>query len=106
MKTANYIYTILNINQIVLWSWGFEKPQALPNDEGLVFHVNGYKHNGFVKVVYHEGKDLFVVILLDNDKTELQRINDVFFDGLVDVIDEAVERTTDYEERIKRVFNN
>ena len=106
MKTANYIYTILNSNQIVLWSWGFEKPQALPNDEGLIFHVNGYKHNGFVKVVYHEDKDLFVVILLDNDKTELQRINNVYFDGLIDVIDEAVERTTDYEDRIRRIFSN
>jgi hypothetical protein len=96
MRMANYIYTILKSNRIVLWSWGFEKPQALLDDEGLIFHVNGFKHNGFVKVVYHEGKDLFVVILLDIDKKELQRIDDIFFDSLIDVIDESVERTTDY----------
>ena len=106
MKTASYIYTILNSDQVVLWSWGFEKPQALPNDEGLIFHVNGFKHNGFVKVLYHEGKDLFVVILLDNKYTELHRFDDVFFDSLVDVIDVAIERTNDYEDRIKRFYNN
>jgi len=59
-----------------------------------------------VKVIYNEGKDLFVVILLDNEHTELQRMENVFFDMLVDVIDEAVERTTDYDERVKSFYNN
>lgn len=91
---------------MVIWSWGFHNPKALPNDEGLIFRVNGFKHQGFVKVIYNEGKDLFVVILLDNEHNELQLINDVYFDCLVDVIDEAVERTTDYEQRVKRFYNN
>lgn len=87
---------------MTIWSWGFSKPKALPNDKGLIFRVNGFKHTGFVKVVYCEGKDLFIVILLDDNKNELQRIDDVYFDGLVDVIDEAVERTSNYGERIKK----
>ncbi len=89
-----------------MWSWGFHNPVALPNDEGLIFRVNGFKHKGFVKVVYNEGKDLFVVILLDNQNNESQRLEDVYFDMLVNVIDEAVERTIYYDERVKQFYNN
>jgi len=102
----HYIYQILTSKRMIIWSWRFQNPKSLPNDEGLIFHVNGFKHNGFVKVIYNEGKDLFVVILLDNEHTELQRMENVFFDMLVDVIDEAVERTTDYDERVKQFYNN
>lgn len=95
METAKYILSILKSNQMVMWSWGFNNPIALKDDAGLIFRVSGYKHEGFVKVVYDEGKDLFVVILLNSQHHELQRIGDVYFDSLVDVIDEAVERTSD-----------
>jgi len=88
-----------------MWSWGFSNPKALPNNEGLIFRVNGFKHKGLVKVVYDEGMDLFVVILLDNKNNELQQIEGVYFDCLVDVIDEAVERTSDYAERVKKEYN-
>ena len=98
MTIASYIQSILNSNQIIIWSWGIEKPKALSNNEGLIFHVNGFKHNGFVKVVYNEGKDLFVVILLDNEHIELKRLEDIYFDTLIDVIDEAVELTPDYDD--------
>lgn len=87
-----------------MWSWGFSYPKALPNNEGLIFNVNGFKHKGCVKVVYNEGMDLFAVILLDKQNNELQRIEDVYFDQLVDVIDEAVERTSDYANRIKNEY--
>jgi hypothetical protein len=106
MKMANYIYSIITSRKMVMWSWGFHNPVALPNDEGLIFRVNGFKHQGFVKVIYNEGKDLFMVILLDNQNNESQRLEDVYFDMLVDVIDEAVERTTDYDERVKSFYNN
>ncbi len=89
---------------MVVWSWGFSKPQALPNNEGLIFIVNGFKHKGFVKVVYNEGNDVFVVILLDSQNNELNRIEDVYLDSLVSVVDEAVEHTSDYEERIKNAY--
>ena len=105
MDTANYILTILRSNQMVMWSWGFNHPMELTDNDGLLFYVNGYKHKGYVKVVYDEGKDLFVVILIDRRLRELKRIEDVYFDTLIDVIDEAVERTEDYETRVKRDFN-
>lgn len=100
METAKYIFLILRSNQMVMWSWGFSNPIPLTNNEGLIFSVDGYKHKGFVKVIYDEGKDLFIVILLDILNNELLRIDNVYFDSLVDVIDEAVERTSDYEVRV------
>lgn len=104
MDLANYIFSILKNNRMIMWSWGFSNPKSLPNNEGLIFHVNGFKHKGFVKVVYIEGMDLFEVILLDSQNNELQRIEGVYFDCLLDVIDEAVEHTTDYAERVKNEY--
>ena len=103
---ANYIFSILKSNRMVMWSWGFSNPMAIANNDGLIFKVNGFKHKGFVKVLYNEGKDLFEVILLDNRKMESHRIDDVYIDSLVDVIDGAVERTSDYAERVKNEYNN
>ena len=89
---------------MIMWSWGFSNPMAIANDEGLIFRVNGFKHKGYVKVLYNEGKDLFVIILLDNRKIESHRIGDVYIDSLVNVIDEAVEHTSDYSERVKTEY--
>ena len=104
MDMANYIFSILRTSRIVMWSWGFNAPKALANNEGLIFKVNGFKHKGFVKVLYNEGKDLFEVILLDDRKIESHRIEDVYIDSLVNVIDEAVEHTSDYSERVKTEY--
>lgn len=105
MDLANYIFSILKSSRIIMWSWGFSNPKALPNNGGLVFRVNGFKHKGLVKVVYNEGMDLFAVILMDKQNNELRQIEGVYFDCLVDVIDEAVERTTNYTERVKNEYN-
>ena len=87
-----------------MWSWGFSNPMSLPNNEGLIFKVTGFKHKGWVKVVYNDGIDLFAVILLDKQNNELQQIEGVYFDSLVDVIDEAIERTSDYAEKVKNEY--
>lgn len=104
MEMANYILSILKSNQIVIWSWGLTDPKALGNNEGLIFSVNGFKHKGKVKVTYNVGLDLFIVILLDNHNNELQRFEDVYFDCLVDIIDEAVEYSLDYAEKVKNLY--
>ena len=106
MEIEKYIYTILKRDQVIMWSWGFHNPQALPNNNGLIFRVEGFKHKGWVQVKYREGKDLFVVILLNNKYSELHRFEDVYFDELVDVIDNAVERTSDYDKRVREQYRN
>ena len=102
---AEYILSIFRAQLMVVFSWGFHCPTALPNDDGLAFKVNGFKHKGWVFVKYNEGKDLFDVELRDNSLNIVRSIEDVYFDQLVNVIDYAVERTDDYEKQVKRSYN-
>jgi len=101
MKIANYILAIIKSNRTAMYSWGFSKPTALLNNLGLRFMVNGFKHSGFVEVMYHRGKDLFYVLLLNENRREISRIEDVAFDCLVDTIDRAVAKTEDFLEKIR-----
>ena len=85
---------------MVVFSWGFHHPVALPNNKGLRFQVQGFKYQGGVEVIYHEGRDLFEVSL--NDGT---CIEDVYLDNLVEVIDGLVERCDRYQERVTKEYN-
>ena len=99
---AKYIMTILKAQLMVVWSWGFHKPIALEN--GLRFNVQGFKFRGIVEVVYNEGRDLFDVRFLKRNKV-VNTIEGVFFDSLVEVIDDFVEKTADYEQRVAAEYS-
>jgi hypothetical protein len=101
MKMAEYIMTILRTQLMVVWSWGFHKPVAIEN--GLQFKVQGYKFGGVVSVVYNEGRDLFDLSFIKSNKV-VNTIEGVYFDMLVDTIDEFVEKTSDYEQRVREQF--
>ena len=96
---ANYILRILRSQLMVMFSWGFNHPVALPNNEGLQFNVQGFKFKGIVEVVYNEGWDLFNVRFIKNGKV-IDMIEEIYLDGLVDAIDNYVEKTTDYNRRV------
>ena len=96
---AEYILQILKAQLGIVFSWGFHRPMRLPDDKGLKFLVNGFKYKGWVSVEYNEGTDLFDVTIGN------KQITDVYLENLVDVIDSAVERTYDYEQRVKRYYN-
>lgn len=102
---AKYILSILRMELMVVFSWGFHSPMALPDDGGLAFKVDGFKHRGWVFVKYNDGKDLFDVELRDNAMTIIRVIENVYFDQLVTVIDNAVEHTENYEEQVKELYN-
>lgn len=102
---VDYILSILRMELMVVFSWGFHRPTALPNDEGLAFKVDGFKHQGWVVVRYNQGKDLFDIELRGNDMTIISVIEDVYFDQLIAVIDNAVEHTENYEEQVKGFYN-
>ena len=97
---AEYILTILRSQLMVVFSWGFNSPTRLPEDRGLRFNVEGFKYTGAVEVIYIEGKDLFDVILTDNGT----KIEDVYLDNLVSVIDGLVERTDNYQQRVEEEY--
>lgn len=94
--------TILKTQLMVVWSWGFHQPVAIEN--GLQFKVQGFKFRGIVEVVYNEGRDLFDVRFLKANKV-VNTIEGVFFDMLVDVIDDYVEKTTDYDKRVAAEYS-
>ena len=102
MEMANYIMSILKTQLMVVWSWGFHQPVAIEN--GLQFKVQGYKFKGVVEVAYNEGRDLFDVRFLKRNKV-VNTIEGVFFDSLVEVIDDFVEKTADYEQRVAAEYS-
>lgn len=97
MEMAKYILSIFQTQLMVVYSWGFHKPMALEN--GLRFKVTGFRFRGIVDVVYNEGRDLFDVSFIQSNKV-VKSIDGVYFDMLVDVIDDVVERTPDYSEKV------
>ena len=87
---------------MIIFSWGFHNPVALENS--LRFNVQGFKFRGIVEVVYNEGQDLFDVSFIKANKV-VKSIDGVFFDMLVDVIDDVVERTQDYDKRVEAKYS-
>ena len=71
----------------------------------MKFHVQGFRHTGMVQVILDEGKDLFEIHLIPDSEGERKIIEDVYFDMLVSVVDELVEKTDDYEKRISDTYN-
>ena len=97
---AEYILQILRSQLMVVFSWGFHRPTALPDDRGLSFFVDGFKYKGEVQVIYNEGVDLFEVVLTNTG----ERVEDVYLDCLVNVIDGMVERCADYQSRVEAEY--
>ena len=66
--------------------------------DGLRFSVQGFKYKGDVVVLYDEGADVFEIKLLN--RTPEYVVSPVYFDELIDRIDEMVEQVVDYEARV------
>lgn len=101
MEMAKYIMSVLKSQLMVVWSWGFNSPMAVKN--GLCFKVQGFKFRGVVEVLYNEGSDLFDVSFIKAGKV-VKTIDGVFFDMLVETIDYYVEKTADYEKRVREEY--
>ena len=102
---AVYIMQILSTKPNVVMSWGVCKFKALQGDEGVMFHVQGFKFNGWVKCVYDLGADLFNIFYIDN-KGETQKVQKgIYFDELVDTIDREVEKVENYNQRVKELYS-
>ena len=88
----------------VVLSWGFSQFGILQGDTGITFHVQGYKFNGWVKIVYDEGRDLFNIIFLSNENVTVCERKGICIEDLVKTIDDYVEKTSDYSERINEQY--
>jgi hypothetical protein len=100
LEMARYIWSILKTQLTIITSWGIDPGSIKVVNLGIQFHVQGFKHTGYVKVALNEGKDLFEISLLSDDGECVKFLDEVYLDMLVDTIDQAVEKTEDYEERL------
>lgn len=99
---AKYILQIFKNQLMIVWSWGFNSPMTIEN--GIRFKVQGFKFKGWVEVVYNEGTDLFDISYVKG-KNVVKTVEGVFFDMLVDVIDNYVEKTSNYEKRVEKEYS-
>lgn len=104
LEMARYIWSILKTQLTIIMSWGIDLDSIKVVSPGIQFHVQGFKHTGYVKIVLDEGKDLFEISLLAENGEYVKTLDNVYLDMLVDTIDEAIEKTEDYEMRITELY--
>lgn len=97
---AKYIWHVLTLDPYVPMSWGIDEDSIEASEDSVEFKVNGFLHQGTVRITYLEGCDLFQVCLYDNDGAMIEQIDDVYFDTLTDTIDEKVEKCENYESAV------
>ena len=102
-EMAEYIYSILLSNKIVIWSWAFRNPTIIEN--GLKFKVSGFLFKGWVNIFYNGGSDLFDIKLITFNGVENKSMEGIYFDELIRVIDANVERVENYEEVVKKKYS-
>lgn len=101
---AKHILEILLYQPEIIMSWGVDsesiKTTFVENKPGLQFHVQGYKHTGYVQVALCESNESFEIVLLSDDDETVSITKEVLVEILVSTIDGLVEKTEDYENRI------
>ena len=103
-EIAGYILSIFRTNPFVVMSWGINPASITIVDVGVKFHVQGFLHTGYVQVQLNEGEDLFEVTLISEEGEILNKIEHIFVDNLICVIDDAVEKCENYQERISQEY--
>ncbi|MBQ2187594.1 MAG: hypothetical protein II401_03410 [Bacteroidales bacterium] len=102
---AEYIWKILKIQQMKVWSWGVDPDSVKTITCGTEFHVQGFLMTGTVRILYDEGMDLFnLEFQPDENMTEPEKVEGVYFDSLVDTIDSHVEYDANYQENIEKTY--
>ena len=104
-EIAGYILSIFRTNPFVVMSWGINPASITIVEVGVKFHVQGFIHTGYVQVVLNEGEDLFEVTLISEEGETLKTIEHIFVDNLISVIDDAVEKCENYQERISQEYS-
>lgn len=85
---------ILQHNKIIFYTWGVSKMMNLQN-KGLIIKVSGNHHKGWVLITLG-WEDLYKVFILSNKGDVLDKYDGIFFDDLVEVIDNRIEKISKY----------
>ena len=81
---------LITLGRVEVMSWGSHKWQG--GKDFLQFRVQGFKFHGKVKITYLTGQDLYKIEFIKNNVV-VETYNDIYFDGMVDLIDRYVEFT-------------
>ena len=100
IEIGKYILSILKTRIDIVSSWGLDPESLKPIKCGIQFHVQGFKHTGLVRITLNEGADLFEVTLLSDSGEVVKTMDSVFLDTLISTVDEAVEKTDDYDKTL------
>ena len=104
---AEYIWKLLKLQQIVIWSWGVDPKTVRTIKQGIEFHVQGFLLKGTVRITYDLGEDLFNVELIPDDKSkQVETIEGLYLDNLVLTIDRHVEYCENYVERFLEEYKD
>ena len=85
---------VLRQNLTIYWSWGVSDLLNI-NDKGLLFRVRGHHHKGYVFITL-DYTDTYDVYLISTHGNIVKKFDMVYFDNLVEIIDDNVERIKEY----------
>lgn len=99
---ARFILAILRTDLKKVFSWGFQYPRIIK--DGLRGYVAGFLYEGYIEIKYNGGKDLFEVCTFNDDGSIKDKVEDVYLDSLVDIIDRKVEYCENYDEKVGELY--
>ncbi|MFZ9956954.1 MAG: hypothetical protein ACO3E1_12660 [Flavobacteriales bacterium] len=85
----------LTYNPSIFMSWGVSKRINL-NDKALLMKVSGNHHKGWVAITL-AWDDTYSIYYINNNGTFKEEQHNVYCDMLRDVIDDKIEKITDYQ---------
>ena len=65
LQIAKEIWRVLRTAPNIIMSWGLNPATVKAVENGLRFHVQGFKHTGNVEIKLNEGADLYEIYLYD-----------------------------------------
>ena len=105
LQIAKEIWRVLRTAPNIVMSWGLNPETVRAIEYGIRFHVQGFKHTGYVEIKLNEGADLYEIYLYDESGNLKESHTDIYVDQLVDTIDNAVEYTgKDYQKKVDKLY--
>ena len=85
---------LLTHSGAIYWTWGVSKLTNVAN-KGLLMKVNGRHHKGYVFITLG-WEDLYKVYIISTHGNIKQTYEGIYFDMLVETIDDRIERIPEY----------
>lgn len=86
---------LLQVNKSIFFSWGVSKMINV-NNKSLILNVSGHHHKGWV-VITLGWEDLYKVFIVSTSGKLKNEYEGIFFDSLVEIIDNRIEKIPDYK---------